>query len=71
MKNKIYTVLIIGIIALLWFAPIDLERERAMADTGPRQLILLIFETTWLKIAVTIFLGIVALGLQDKNNEES
>ena len=71
MKNKIYTVLIIGIIVLLWFAPIDLERERAIADTGARKLVLLVFETTWLKIALTIFLGLVALGLQNKDNAES
>lgn len=71
MKNKIYTVLIIGIIVLLWFVPIDLERERAIADTGARKLVLLVFETTWLKIALTIFLGLVALGLQNKDNAES
>ena len=75
MKEKIPTVAIIIIIALLWFLPIDLERERALANTGARKLLLYIFETTSLKIAITILLGFAILGFQsrdfDKDNEES
>jgi hypothetical protein len=72
MKNKLYILLIIGIIALLWFAPIDLDRERAIANTGARQIMLFIFETTWVKVTVSIFLGLIALGLSNasSNNEE-
>ena len=29
----IYTILCIGIILLIWFAPIDLEREKKLANT--------------------------------------
>jgi hypothetical protein len=72
MKNKLYILLIIGITALLWFAPIDLDRERAIANTGARQIMLFIFETTWVKVTVSIFLGLIALGLSNasSNNEE-
>jgi hypothetical protein len=65
-----YTILIIGIILLLWFAPINLESERQMANTGPRMIVLYIFENTWLKIIITIFLGLIALGLHGEEQSE-
>jgi hypothetical protein len=55
---------------LLWFAPIDLERERQIANTGPRMIVLYIFEATWLKIIITIFLGLIALGLHGEEESE-
>jgi hypothetical protein len=65
----IYTILIIGLIIILWFAPIDLERERAMADTGARRLVLFVLETKWLKIVITILLGLMAIGLHSNVSE--
>lgn len=69
----IYTILIIGLIFILWFAPIDLERERSMADTAGRRIVLFVLETTWVKVLATIFLGLIALGLHSEggNNSES
>jgi hypothetical protein len=68
----IYTILIIGLIFILWFAPIDLERERSMADTAGRRIVLFVLETTWVKVLATIFLGLIALGLhsEGRNNSE-
>ena len=62
-----YTILIIGIILLLWFAPINLESERQMANTGPRMIVLYIFENTWLKIIIKMILRISILKLIQKH----
>jgi hypothetical protein len=68
----IYTLVILGLIYILWFAPIDLERERQMADSGAKIIILFVLETTWLKVVLTVFLGLVAIGLhsEGRNNSE-
>ena len=68
----IYTIVIIVLIFILWFAPIDLERERSMADTAGRRIVLFVLETTWVKVLATIFLGLIALGLhsEGRNNSE-
>ncbi|MFM7683102.1 MAG: hypothetical protein ACKO7P_10200 [Bacteroidota bacterium] len=52
----IYYILITGILLVLWFAPIDLDRERQMANTAPRMLVLFIFENVALKLIFSIFL---------------
>jgi hypothetical protein len=70
MKNTFYTLLIIGLILLIWFAPIDLDRERALANSGPRKLIVFVLETTWVKVIATAFLGLVAIGLQAQEKEK-
>jgi hypothetical protein len=70
MKNTFYTLLIIGLILLIWFAPIDLDRERALANSGPRKLIVFVLETTWVKVIATVFLGLVAIGLQAEEKEK-
>lgn len=49
-------IIIIGLIILLWFIPIDLERERQIADSGPRMIMLYVLEHTWLKIGFTLLL---------------
>ena len=41
---------------MLWFAPIDLDRERQMANTAPRIVVLFIFENVALKLILSIFL---------------
>ena len=65
----IYTLVILGLIYILWFAPIDLERERQMADSGAKIIILFVLETTWLKVVLTVFLGFVAIGLHSNEAE--
>lgn len=65
----IYTLVILGLIYILWFAPIDLERERQMADSGAKIIILFVLETTWLKVVLTVFLGLVAIGLHSNEAE--
>jgi len=52
----IYYILISGILLVLWFAPIDLDRERQMANTAPRIVVLFIFENVALKLILSIFL---------------
>lgn len=66
----IYTLVILGLIYILWFAPIDLERERQMADSGAKIIILFVLETTWLKVVLTVFLGLVAIGLHSNEAEK-
>jgi len=66
----IYTLVILGLIYILWFAPIDLERERQMADSGAKIIILFLLETTWLKVVLTVFLGLVAIGLHSNEAEK-
>ena len=50
----IYTILCIGLILIIWFAPIDLEREKQLANTGPRVVVIYLLESTCLKIAFTV-----------------
>lgn len=66
----IYTLVILGLIYILWFAPIDLERERQMADSGAKIIILFVLETTWLKVVLTVFLSLVAIGLHSNEAEK-
>ncbi|MEN9511312.1 MAG: hypothetical protein RLZZ370_1131 [Bacteroidota bacterium] len=70
MKKTFYTILIIGLILLLWFAPIDLDRERALANTGAKKLVVFVLETTWVKIAASIFLGLMVIGLHAEEQEK-
>ena len=75
MQNRfmkyLYTILIIGLLLILWFAPIDLDRERQLASNGPRMLILFILERTWVKVVFSVFLGLIVLGLHNKEEGKS
>jgi hypothetical protein len=66
----IYTILCIALILIIWFAPIDLEREKQLANTGPRIVVIYLLESTWLKIAFTVILGFIMIGLNSQNNSE-
>jgi hypothetical protein len=68
----IYTIISIGLILIIWFAPIDLEREKLLANTGPKRVVIYMLESTWLKLAFTIILGLLMISLhKPKNYEES
>ena len=63
----IYTIICIGLILIIWFAPIDMEREKLLANTGPRIIVIYIMESTWLKIVLTVILGFLMVGLHSVN----
>lgn len=65
-----YTILCIGLILIIWFAPIDLEREKQLANTGPRILVMYLLESTSLKIVFTVILGFIMIGVHRQNNSE-
>jgi hypothetical protein len=62
-----YSVIIIGLILIIWFAPIDMEREKQLPSSGPRMIVSYIMGSTWLKIALTVLLGFVFVGLHNEN----
>jgi hypothetical protein len=64
----IYTIICIGLILIIWFAPIDMEREKQLPSTGPRIIVMYIMESTWLKIALTVVLGFLMVGLHSEND---
>ncbi len=64
MKNKIYTILILAIIAFLWQAPpVDESMHKSAENSATLKIIFFIFETTWLKLTVSLLLGFIALRL--------
>ena len=41
-----------------------------LANTGPRIVVIYLLESTWLKIAFTVILGFIMIGLHSQNNSE-
>jgi len=41
-----------------------------LTNTGPRIVVMYLLESTWLKIAFTVFLGFIMIGLHSQNNSE-
>jgi hypothetical protein len=62
-----YSILIIGLLLVIWFAPIDLERERSLAGNGFKTIILYILEHTWLKVVVSLFFVFMLVGIHSKD----
>ncbi len=48
-----------------------MEREKQLPSTGPRMILTYIMESTWLKIAFSVFLGFLLVGLHSENNPEN
>ena len=64
MKNKIYGILLLAVIAFLWQAPpVDAAMHKSAENSATLRIIFYVFETTWLKVTVSIFLGLIALSL--------
>jgi hypothetical protein len=45
-----------------------MEREKQLPSTGPRIIVMYIMESTWLKIALTVVLGFLMVGLHSEND---
>ena len=68
MKKYFTTAIILFLLFILWFAPIDLNREKEISDSIGSEIIIYVLENMWLKITISIFFIFALVGLYSKEN---